>query len=70
MMWRTNSAGQRVFAGGTEDFELAAKAAATCAGFTPDDEDEQVSDDPLSCYDCRYRRWGEKTIFCLRDSGL
>jgi hypothetical protein len=65
MLWRINAAGRKEFAGGTEDFELAAKAAAGCAGFTPDDEDEQVSDDPVSCYNCRYRRWTEKSILCL-----
>jgi hypothetical protein len=65
MPWRINGTGQKEFAGGTEDFKLAAKAAASCAGFTTDDEDEQVSDDPVSCYNCRYRRWAPKSIFCL-----
>jgi hypothetical protein len=65
MLWQINAAGQKEFTGGTEDFELAAKAAANCAGFTPDDEDEQVSDDPVSCYNCRYRRWDAKRILCL-----
>jgi hypothetical protein len=65
MPWRINSAGLKEFTGGTENFELAVMAAANCAGFTPDDEDEQVSDDPVSCYNCRYRRWVEKSILCL-----
>jgi len=65
MLWRINAAGQKEFTGGTENNDLAARAAAGCAGFTPDDEDEQVSDDPVSCYNCRYRRWVEKSFLCL-----
>jgi hypothetical protein len=66
MMWRMNAAGLKEFSGGTDNFELAAKAAANCAGFMPDDEDEQVTDDPISCYDCRYRRWQAKGIICMK----
>ncbi len=28
-----------------------------CDRFAPDDEDEQTDAEPVSCYNCRYRRW-------------
>ncbi|MBO7682811.1 MAG: hypothetical protein J6T17_08705 [Clostridia bacterium] len=35
-----------------------------CADFVPDVEEEQTGEG--GCYDCRYRRWTEKGIFCQR----
>ena len=67
MVWQVNSRGEKVFAGGMENWELAAETARRCSGFRPDDEDEQVSDDPISCYDCRYRRWDVDTFLCMKD---
>lgn len=67
MVWQINSRGERVFVGGDENWELAAETAQVCAGFSPDDENEQISDDAMSCYDCRYRRWTVGTFLCMHD---
>jgi hypothetical protein len=66
LMWRIDSAGLKEFTGGTDNYELAAKAASKCTGFMPDDEDEQITDDPKSCYNCRYRRWNITGIRCMK----
>lgn len=63
--WHLNERGEKQFSGGTEDWALAAAAAHRCSGFIPDDEDEQVADEPRSCYNCRYRRWQPSGILCL-----
>jgi hypothetical protein len=64
--WQLNENGEKQFTGGTGDWDLAAAAARQCAGFIPDDEDEQVADEPRSCYNCRYRRWQPYSIRCLK----
>lgn len=35
-----------------------------CAGFVPDVEEEQTGDG--GCYDCLYRRWTEKGLYCQK----
>ena len=64
-MWQVDGMGQRVFAGGREDGRSAAATAGGCTRFRPDDEDEQVADEHLSCYNCRYRRWTTASFVCL-----
>lgn len=63
-MWILNSKGEKEFSGGKKDWAGAAEAAKLCLHFTTDDEDELVSDEPVSCYNCRYRRWNLKSFTC------
>jgi hypothetical protein len=64
--WWITEAGVAEFTGGTDGWDLAAEAALRCSAFTPDEEDEQVADEPRSCYNCRYRRWQPHSIVCMR----
>ena len=63
-MWRINTAGEREFTGGRESWDAAADAAADCGTFRTDVDEEIVTDDERSCYDCRYRRWTATSIIC------
>jgi len=49
-----------------EEWLTAARIAGRCRGFSPDVEEEQIADSPLSCYNCRYRRWSTASITCCR----
>jgi len=49
------------------DWPDAARIAASCAGFHPDEEDEQVADEPVSCFNCRYRRWTASSFTCCKE---
>jgi hypothetical protein len=40
-------------------------AAEVCPVFLADDEDEWVSDDPVSCFNCRFRRWTAESFICV-----
>lgn len=53
---------------GHEDWPTAARIAGCCSEFSPDVEEEQIADSPLSCYNCRYRRWSFATIDCCRQA--
>jgi hypothetical protein len=55
---------------GRNNWDGAARIAALCATFSPDDEDEQTADDLLSCYNCRYRRWTAVSFSCCKGSPL
>lgn len=46
-----NFSGNKVFAEGCENFE-------------PDVEEEQISNEKRSCFNCRYRRWMETGLLC------
>lgn len=48
------------------DWPGAAHIAANCAAFLPDEEDEQVADDSISCFNCRYRRWTVSAFTCCK----
>jgi len=65
-VWRKTPQGQQEFIGGLENWQLAAETAFECSNFIPDDEDEQISDEPRSCYNCRYRRWTVESFVCLK----
>ncbi len=54
---------------GCEEWPAAAGIAGRCSDFSPDTEDEQVADEALSCYNCRYRRWSVSTVSCCRQPG-
>lgn len=64
-MWHINEQGQREYAGFEEDWGAVAQIASDCLQFRPDDEDEWVADEPVSCYNCLYRRWTVKSFVCL-----
>lgn len=49
--------GTKTFNGNMEDEDQPAKAAEDCGMFAQDAEDELVSDRPVTCLNCRYRRW-------------
>ncbi|MEI8354981.1 MAG: hypothetical protein WCG31_02600 [Deltaproteobacteria bacterium] len=65
-MWFTNQRGEEEFTGGQDDWAGAARLASTCPYFNPDVEEEFVADDPVSCYNCRYRRWSTGSFTCLK----
>jgi hypothetical protein len=65
-MWFTNQRGEQEFTGGKNDWAGAAKIAATCPEFRSDVEEEIVADEPLSCYNCRYRRWSAESFTCRK----
>lgn len=64
-MWEQDQEDQRTFRYGQEAFSLAALAAETCAAFRPDVEEEWVTDEERSCYNCRLRRWTAASFACL-----
>jgi hypothetical protein len=51
---------------GEYDAERALAAAKDCALFSEDSEEECVSDEPLSCFNCRYRRWTQESFVCMK----
>jgi hypothetical protein len=67
-MWLIDEKEGKVFTGGKDDHTGAAKAAGNCIRFLPDVEEELVVDEPLSCYNCRYRRWTASSFVCLKPS--
>lgn len=67
-MWRLNEKGEPEFNGGKQDWSAAAKAAEECSRFQEDDEDELIADEPVSCYNCRYRRWTADSFVCCNNA--
>lgn len=63
-MFRKNEKGQREFCGGLDDSGLAAKIAGMCKNFAEDVEEEMVTEDERSCFNCRLRRWTANTFIC------
>ena len=64
-MWYLDGLGQKVFRGGQENWRAAQEAAASCAGFRLDEEDELCAEELRSCYNCRYRRWTVESFTCM-----
>ena len=64
--WTVNRKGQKEFSHGQEAFSTAKKASLNCHDFKIDDEDELVTDQDRSCYNCRYRRWTTDSFVCLK----
>ena len=58
--------GRSIFRGGKDSFADAVRIAEECRLFSEDCEDELVCDDEVSCYNCRYRRWTEKSFECIK----
>jgi hypothetical protein len=67
-MWLVDQKEGNVFAGGKDDCAGAAKVAGNCSIFLSDVEEELVVDEPVSCYNCRYRRWTAESFACLKPS--
>ena len=65
-MWETEKNGCRRFIFGQDAPDQAVRAARHCPHFRRDDEEECVSDDPVSCYNCRYRRWTQTSFECMK----
>ena len=65
-MWKVNDKGGKVFTLGKEAWQEAVAAAGVCTYFSLDDDDELVSDEERSCYNCRYRRWTPESFVCLK----
>ncbi len=65
-IWEKDNYGNKYFKYGQNNFDLTAETALQCAAFIGDDEDEIVTDDTRSCYDCRYRRWTVDSFQCMK----
>lgn len=65
-MWRINDKGEKEYVGGKKDWAVIARIAAACPAFEPDDEDEMVAEEVISCYNCRYRRWTAESFTCYK----
>lgn len=65
-MWRKNNNGKKEFLGGKNDYISVAEIAEICTNFKLDDEDELVTDEPKSCYNCRFRRWTSESFVCCK----
>jgi len=63
-MWIKCNDGLRLFRHGRENFNAAAQAAGSCTSFRADVEEEWVTDESRSCYNCRYRRWTADSFVC------
>ena len=59
-----------IYSGGKNNFEEVAAIAERCRFFKPDCEEEWVTDEDKSCYNCRYRRWTKDSFACLKGSEL
>lgn len=58
------------FTGNREDYHLAEEISKGCKYFKLDDEDELVSDEEISCFNCRYRRWSNASFTCKKIEGI
>ena len=62
--WKKGNNG-RLFIPGDDSPALAESAAIECGLFSRDDEDECFYEEPISCYNCRYRRWTSISFECV-----
>ena len=68
-MWQTEN-GRKTFLCGKNNEAMALQAAEECTYYKEDSEVELVSDEIVSCYNCRYRRWTRESFECMKgDSG-
>ena len=58
--------GKKRFLDGREAVEEAEKMALDCGQFRQDYEEECFYDEPVTCYNCRWRRWTEKGFDCMK----
>lgn len=66
-MFVLNERQEREFTGGKLAWDEAHRLAAACGHFQEDVDDEQVADESVSCYNCRYRRWTANSFLCLKN---
>lgn len=59
-----NQRGEREFAGTKDDWDAAARLAENCNDFMADDDEEMISDQLRSCFNCRFRRWTQTSFVC------
>ncbi len=65
-VWEQTDSNRKHFKFGQDSYSLAVETAGQCSVFVNDDEDETVTDDNRSCYDCRYRRWTVDSFECMK----
>jgi len=63
-MWFCIEDRRKLFLHGREDYTAAARAAEACPVFREDVEEEWVTDEARSCYNCRLRRWTADSFQC------
>jgi hypothetical protein len=63
-MWFRIEDGRKLFLHGQENYNAAALAAEACSVFKEDVEDEWVTDEARSCYNCHLRRWTAESFQC------
>ncbi len=59
--------GKKIFRFGKTSYGEAAEAAKNCDAFRQDYEEEVITDDEKSCYNCRYRRWTKDGFQCMKN---
>lgn len=69
-MWFRNMKGEMEFIGGKNRWELVGKEAEKCSFFKFDVEEEVIEEEVVACYNCRFRRWTEKSFVCKHSSKL
>ncbi len=57
---------KKIFVYGRDNPQKAVEAAAECKHYSEDYDEECFYDDERSCYNCRYRRWTEKSFECMK----
>ncbi len=62
--------GKKRYLCGRDDPAAAERAALACGGFRRDDEEECFYAEPVSCYNCRYRRWTADSFDCMKGEGM
>lgn len=65
-MWLKNERSEIEFTGGKNNWTDAVNEAEKCSFYTLDVEDEVIDDEFTACYNCRFRRWTEKSFVCLK----
>jgi len=51
---------------GEKDWSGTAATAKKCPGFQPDVEEERISEETISCYNCHFRRWTADSFLCAQ----
>jgi hypothetical protein len=59
--------GKKEFTMGQAAYEEVARIAGECPDFTTDVEEEWVTDEERSCYNCKLRRWTTTSFTCMAD---
>lgn len=59
--------GKNIFMAGKDAYLLAEQCAGNCSEFAADYEEEWMSDNEISCYNCKLRRWNAESFECLKE---